>query len=87
MPLSMFKQLGVGEVRPITMTLQFANRSHAYSEGKIENVLVKVDIFIFLVDFLVLDYEVGKEVQIILGRLFLAIENTLIYVKKGELTM
>ncbi|XP_024046569.1 uncharacterized protein LOC112100926 [Citrus clementina] len=41
MPLSVFKQLGVGECRPTTMTLQLADRSHAYPEGKIEDVLVK----------------------------------------------
>ena len=47
MPLSVFKQLGVGEVRPTTVTLQLADISHAYLEGKIEDVLVKVDKFIF----------------------------------------
>ena len=46
MPLSVFKQLGVGECRPTTVTLQLSDRSHAYLEGKIEDVLVKVDKFI-----------------------------------------
>ena len=45
---------------------------------KIEDVLVNVDKFIFLVDFIVLDFEADKEVPIILGRPFLAMENTLI---------
>ena len=35
MSLSMFKQLGVGEVRPTTVTLQLADRSHTYVGGKI----------------------------------------------------
>ena len=70
MPLSVFKQLGVGEYRPTTVTLQLADRSHAYPEGKIEDVLVKVEKFIFLVDFIVLDFEADKEVPIILGRPF-----------------
>ncbi|KAH9743537.1 hypothetical protein KPL70_003340 [Citrus sinensis] len=61
MPLFVFKQLGVGECRPITITLQLADRSHAYPEGKIEDVLVKVDKFIFPVDFIVLDFEANKE--------------------------
>ncbi|XP_024043234.1 uncharacterized protein LOC112099934 [Citrus clementina] len=30
MPLFVFKQLGVGECRPTTVTLQLADRSHAY---------------------------------------------------------
>ena len=87
MPLSVFKQLGVGECRPTTVTLQLADRSHAYPEGKIEDVLVKVDKFIFPVDFIVLDFEVNKEVPIVLGRPFLATGKTLIDVQKRELTM
>ncbi|XP_052290039.1 uncharacterized protein LOC127899933 [Citrus sinensis] len=87
MPLSVFKQLGVGECRLTTVTLQLADRSHAYPEGKIEDVLVKVDKFIFPVDFIVLDFEADKEVPIILGRPFLATGKTLIDVQKGELTM
>ncbi|XP_024035589.1 uncharacterized protein LOC127899343 [Citrus sinensis] len=87
MPLSLFKQLGVGKYRPTTVTLQLVDRSHAYHEGKIEDVLVKVDKFIFPVDFIVLDFEADKEVPIILGRPFLAIGKTLIDVQKGELTM
>ncbi|KAH9658480.1 hypothetical protein KPL70_023512 [Citrus sinensis] len=87
MPLSVFKKLGVGEYRPTTVTLQLADRSHAYLERKIEDVLVKVDKFIFLVDFIVLDFKADKEVPIILGRPFLATGKTLIDVQKGELTM
>ena len=79
--------MGVGECRLTTVTLQLTDRSYAYPEGKIEDVLVKVDKFIFLVDFIVLDFEADKEVPIILGRPFLATGNTLIDVQKGELTM
>ncbi|KAA3480453.1 Aspartic peptidase [Gossypium australe] len=39
MPKYIFKILGIGEVRPITVTLQLVNHSLAYSEGKIEDVL------------------------------------------------
>lgn len=48
---------------------------------------MKVDKFIFPVDFIVLDFEADKEVPIILGRPFLATGKTLIDVQKGELTM
>ena len=82
MPLSVFKQLRVGECRPTTVTLQLADRSHAYPEGKIEDVLVKVDKFIFPVDFIVLEFEADKEVPIILGRHFLPTGKTLIDVQK-----
>ncbi|KAL5542654.1 hypothetical protein UlMin_010364 [Ulmus minor] len=87
MPMSIFKKLGIGEARPTTVSLQLADRSIAHSEGKIEDVLVKVDKFIFPVDFIVLDYEADLEVPIILGRPFLATGRTLIDVQNGELTM
>ncbi|KAH9679997.1 hypothetical protein KPL71_026363 [Citrus sinensis] len=60
-PLFVFKQLGIGECRPTIVTMQLADISHAYPEGKIEEVLVKVDKFIFPVDFIVLDFEADKE--------------------------
>ena len=53
----------------------------------IEDVLVKVDKFIFSVDFIVLDIEEDKEIPIILGRPFLATGRALINVKKGELKL
>ncbi|KAJ9552912.1 hypothetical protein OSB04_016957 [Centaurea solstitialis] len=87
MPLSIFKKLGIGEARPTTVTLQLADRSIAYPKGKIEDVLVKVDKFVFPADFVILDYEADRETPIILGRPFLATGRTLIDVQKGELTM
>ena len=80
MALSVFKQF-----RPTTMILQLANKSHAYLKGKIEDVLVKVDKFIFPVDLLMLGFEADKKVLIILGRPFLVIRKTQIHVQKGEL--
>ncbi|XP_024032154.1 uncharacterized protein LOC112094726 [Morus notabilis] len=87
MPMSIFKKLGIGETWLTIVTLQLADRSLAHPEGKIENVLVKVDKFIFPADFIILDYEADREVSIILGRPFLATGRTLIDVQKGELTM
>ena len=69
------------------MTLQLADRSQVYPEGNIEDVLGKVDKFIFPMDFIMLDFEADKKVSIILGRPFLATWKTLIDVQKGELTM
>ncbi|XP_060969103.1 uncharacterized protein LOC133036595 [Cannabis sativa] len=87
MPMSTFRKLGIGEARPTTVTLQLADRSMAHPEGKIEDVLVQVDKFIFPADFIILDYEADREVPIILGRPFLATGRTLIDVQNGELTM
>ena len=53
----------------------------------IEDVLVKVDKFIFPAYFIVLDMEKDKEIPIILGRPFLATSRALIDVQKGELKL
>ena len=72
MLLSMFKRLKVGEAKPTTISLQLADRSYQHPQGVIENVLVKVDKFIFPTDFVILDMEEYDKVHIILGRPFLA---------------
>ena len=48
---------------------------------------MKVDKFIFLVDFVVLYMEEDRAASMILGRLFLATRQALINVKNGELTL
>ena len=85
MPLSIIKKLNLGEARPTIVTLQLADGSLTHPHGIIEDVLMKVDKFIFPVDFIILDMEEDKEVPIILGRPFLAIGKALIDVQKGEL--
>ena len=87
MPLSIFRRLGLGEATPMTVTLKLANRSLKHPRGVIEDVLVKVDKFIFPADFIVLDMEEDKEILIILGRPFLATGRAMINVQKGELKL
>ena len=53
----------------------------------IEDVLVKVDKFIFPADFIVLVMEEEKEIPIILGRPFLATGRAMIDVQRGELKL
>ncbi|XP_062100707.1 uncharacterized protein LOC133806629 [Humulus lupulus] len=65
MPMSTFKKLGIGEARPTTLTLQLADCFMVHPEGKIKDVLVQVDKFIFLENFIILDYEEDREVPII----------------------
>lgn len=61
------------------------DRSINFLKGIIEDVLIKVDKFIFPVNF-VLDMEEDKEL-LILAILFLAIGQALIDVKSSELTL
>ncbi|XP_075481209.1 uncharacterized protein LOC142521921 [Primulina tabacum] len=85
-----FKKKGtleLGDVKRSTITLQLADRSLTYPRGIVEDVLVKVDKFIFSADFVILDMEKDQETPLIFGRPFLAIRKALIDVHKGELTL
>ena len=81
-PYSMYKRLGLGELKPTSITLSLADRSIKIPKGTIEDVLIQVDKFYYPVDFVVLDTEpvaVGpNHVPIILGRPFLATSNAII---------
>ena len=87
MPLLVVKKLSLGELTPIAMTLQMADKTMEHPEGVLENVLIKVGKFIFPMDFVVMDMEEDTQVPLLLGRPFLAIRAALIDVKKRELTL
>ncbi|XP_075515743.1 uncharacterized protein LOC142550555 [Primulina tabacum] len=82
MPYSCFEKLGIGEIKPTTIFLQLADRSIKYPRVVVEDVLVKVDKFIFPVDFVVLDMVEDREIPLILGRPFLATGKAMIDVEK-----
>jgi len=50
-PLVMLKKIGDLEIKPTKMILQLANRVTKYPYDMVEDVLIKVDKFMFLVDF------------------------------------
>ncbi|XP_070056963.1 uncharacterized protein [Nicotiana tomentosiformis] len=87
MPFSVLKQLGLGAPRPTTMMLQLADRSYVYPEGVIEDVLLQIGMFIFPVDFIILDHESDKLVPIILRRPLLATRDAIINVREGKMIM
>ncbi|XP_073225622.1 uncharacterized protein [Cicer arietinum] len=87
MPLSIYKKLGIGKVKDTQLMLQFADRSMKHPYGVVEDVLVKVDKFIFPVDFVVLDMEEDNDIPLILGRPFLATGRAMIDVADGTLTL
>ncbi|XP_062118425.1 uncharacterized protein LOC133832051 [Humulus lupulus] len=85
MPLSIYRKLKLGEVCPTTVSLQMVDRSVKHPRGIIEDVLVKVDKFIFPMNFIILHMEEDENIPIIIGRPFLATGRALINVQKGEL--
>ena len=87
MPLSVARQLSLGELIPTTITLQMADISMVKPEGVLEDVLVTVGKFVFPVDFIVLDMETDAQVPLLLGRPFLATGAALIDMQKGVLAL
>ena len=91
LPYSMYKQLGLGELKPTSITLSLADGSIKIPKGTIEDVLIQVDRFYYLVDFVVLDTELvavgANHVPIILGRPFLATSNPIINWRNGVMQL
>ena len=87
LPYSVYNQLGLGELNPTSITLSLVDGSVKIPRGIIEDVLVQVDNFYYLVDFVVLDTNpIVKEtnyVPIILGRPFLATSKAIITCRNG----
>ena len=69
------------------MTLQLADHSIKRLYGVVEDVLVKVDMFIFPVDFVISYFEEDRHCPLILGRPFLNTGRALIDVHEGKLTL
>ena len=91
LPYSVYKQLGLGELKPTNITLSLDDRSVKIPKGIVEDVLVKIDKFYYPVDFVVLDTEpIGNEpnhVPIILERPFLATANAIINCRNGVMQL
>ena len=91
LPYSVYKQLGLKELKPTTITISLADRLVKIPKGIVEDVLVKVDKFYYLVDFVVLDTKPiasgPNHVPIILGRPFLATSNAIINCRNGVMQL
>ena len=87
LPYSVYKKLGLGELKPTSITLSLEDRSIKIPKATVEDVLIQVDKFYYPIDFVVLDTEpiaVGANyVPIILGRPVLATSNAIINFRNG----
>ncbi|KAF2303388.1 hypothetical protein GH714_017750 [Hevea brasiliensis] len=71
MPKSIYALLNLGPLNETSIVIQLVDRSNAYPDGVIEDVLVGVDKLVFPTDFYVLDMEKSETPLILLGRPFL----------------
>lgn len=66
----MVKRIGDVDMKHTKMTLQLADKSIDRPSRRAEDVLVKVDKFLFSIDFTVMDIEANDDTPITFGRLF-----------------
>ena len=90
---SMYKDLGLGELKPTHVTLELANRSIKVPISIIKDVLIQVDIVYYPVDFIILNTQLVEcesskcHILVILDRPFLTITNVIIYCWNGLLKL
>ena len=88
LPYSMSKQLGLGELKPTSITLSLVDRSIKIPKGTMEDVLIQVDKFYSPVAFDTEPIAVGTNyVPIILGRPFLATSIAIINCRNGVIQL
>ncbi|XP_074267374.1 uncharacterized protein LOC141590706 [Silene latifolia] len=87
MPLSIFKSLDLGDLKPTRVSLQLADRSVKFPIGVIEDVPLVVGKLVIPCDFFVMDMPEDYNVPIILGRPCLATGGAMIDVKSGKLSL
>ncbi|XP_024035604.1 uncharacterized protein LOC112096411 [Citrus clementina] len=90
MPRSIYSSLNIGPLKETGVIIQLADRSNAYPDGVLEDVLVQVNELVFPADFYVLDMEddnSSNSIPILLGRPFLKTARTKMDIHKGTLTM
>ncbi|XP_070031724.1 uncharacterized protein [Nicotiana tomentosiformis] len=89
MPLSIYRKLEnkLGEIRSALIFLQLVDQKTIIPKGIVEDVLVRVDKFVFPIDFIVVKMEENKEVPLILGRTFLATSRAILDIHDRKLML
>ncbi|GJY32017.1 reverse transcriptase domain-containing protein, partial [Tanacetum coccineum] len=87
MPLSIWKELNLPALTKTRMILELADRTISTPTGIAEDVFVKVGMFFFPADFVVVDYVADPRVPLILGRPFLRTARALIDVHGEQMTL
>ena len=69
------------------MSIRLAVHSIKYPRGFVENMFIKIDKFVFPVDFVILDMDEDSKVPLILGCHFLNTTRTIVDVAAGQITL
>ncbi|XP_070035890.1 uncharacterized protein [Nicotiana tomentosiformis] len=77
----------IGEIRSAPISLQLVDQTSLIPEGIVEDVLVRVDNFVFPSDFILVKIEENKEVPLILGKPFLAMGRDILDIHERKLIL
>nr|GEW14808.1 hypothetical protein [Tanacetum cinerariifolium] len=86
-PKSMFEHLKLARLKKIDMLVEMADMTKRAPIGIVKNVLVKIDKFLFPLDFVVIDMLNTRNKSMILGRPFLATIHAEIDVFNKEISL
>ncbi|XP_071708769.1 uncharacterized protein [Rutidosis leptorrhynchoides] len=88
MPYSLYKRLELGDLTPTKMTIQLVDHTIRYPKGIVENILEKVDKFLYPTDFIVMDIKEDLNTPIVLGRPFMNTARTeeMFTISNGQIT-
>ncbi|GJX51674.1 ribonuclease H-like domain, reverse transcriptase, RNA-dependent DNA polymerase [Tanacetum coccineum] len=86
-PFSTYTKLGLGELAPTKLIVELADRTVKCPKGIAENVLVRIDKFVFPVDFIIIDIPKDIKTPLILGRPFLSTAHAKIDLFKRKITL
>ncbi|GKA50552.1 reverse transcriptase domain-containing protein [Tanacetum coccineum] len=84
---TLFRRLGISKLKPTRMSIQLADPTIKYPIRVCENLLVKINKFIFLIYFVILEMDKDELVPVILGRPFPAITRAVIDIHEGKLSL
>ncbi|XP_071921722.1 uncharacterized protein [Coffea arabica] len=88
--MPIFRALNLGPLKKTRVVIQLADRSNVYPEGLMEDILVKVNEFIFPADFYIVDMNDDTSVNsavLLLSRPFMNTARTKIDVHEGTLSV
>ncbi|GJS48754.1 chlorophyll A/B binding protein of LHCII type 1-like protein [Tanacetum coccineum] len=71
LPYCLFMNLGLGDPKPYNSNLTMADNKQAKAMGEVKNVRIQIRYQAYLVDFLILDIPMDKELPLLLGSPFL----------------
>ncbi|XP_070049767.1 uncharacterized protein [Nicotiana tomentosiformis] len=89
MPLSIYRKLEgeIGEIRSIPVSLQLVDQTTIIPNRIIEDVLVRVDKFVFHVEFIMVNIEENRKVPMILERPVLATGRAILDIQERQLML